>query len=63
MKITAHSCLESMMNKALKDLENAYQRLIRAKIEVLTNSDMESHRFYGEAQIEVENASERYRNC
>lgn len=32
MKITAHVCLESMMAKALKDLENAYQKLVRARI-------------------------------
>ena len=60
MKITTHACLESMMAEALKDLESAYQRLTRAKIEVLENSDMESHRLHSEAQIEVDNASERY---
>lgn len=60
MKITAHACLESMMAEALKDLESAYQRLAQAKIEVLENSDMESHRFHSEAQIEVDKASKRY---
>ena len=60
MKITAHACLESMMAKALKDLENAYQRLTRAKIAVLTKHDSESHILHSEAQIEVDNASERY---
>ena len=61
MKITAHACLESMMAEALNDLKVAYQRLMQAKIEILTNSNSESHRFYyAEAQIEVDDASERY---
>ena len=60
MKITAHACLESMMAKALKDLENAYQALMKAKMNMLTNRDNESYKLYCEAQIEVDNASERY---
>ncbi len=60
MKITAHACLESMMAKALNDLKDAHQRLVRAKIAVLENSDMESHRFHSEAQIDVDNATKRY---
>ena len=60
MKITAHTCLESMMAEALNDLKSAHQKLVRAKIEVLENSDMESHRFHSEAQIEVDNATKRY---
>lgn len=60
MKITAHACLESMMAKALNDLKDAHQRLVRAKIEVLENSDMESHRLHSEAQIEVDNTTKRY---
>ena len=60
MKITAHACLESMMAKDLKDLENAYQALMKAKMNMLTNRDNESYKLYCEAQIEVDNASERY---
>ena len=60
MKITAHACLESMMAEALKDLEDAWRRLVRAKIETLNNPNIESHRLHSEAQIEVDNASERY---
>ena len=60
MKITAHACLESMMAKALKDLENAYQALMKAKMNMLTNRDNESYKLYCEAQNEVDNASERY---
>ena len=60
MKITAHACLESMMAKALNDLKEAYQRLMQAKIGILANRDNESYRIYSEAQIEVDNASERY---
>ena len=60
MKITAHACLESMMAKALKDLETAYQNLMKAKINMLANRDSESYEFHCEAQIEVDNASERY---
>ena len=60
MRITAHACLESMMAKALTDLKDAHQRLTQAKIEVLENSDMESHRRHSEAQIDVDKASKRY---
>ena len=60
MKITAHACLESMMAKALKDLESAYQRLIQAKIKILENPDSESRTSHSEAMFEVDNASERY---
>ena len=60
MKITAHACLESMMAEALNDLKDAYQRRIRAEIEILTNPNSESHGDYGKVQIDVENASERY---
>ena len=60
MKITAHACLESMMAKARKDLETAYQRFIQAKIAILETHDSESHISLSEAKIEVCNASERY---
>ena len=60
MKITAHACLESMMAEALNDLETAYQKLAKAKIYKLANRDSESYKFYGKAQIEVDDASERY---
>lgn len=60
MKITAHACLESMMAEALQDLETAYQKLMKAKIYMLANQDNESYRIYGEAQIEVDNATKRY---
>ena len=60
MKITAHACLESMIAEALNDLKTAYQKLARAKIAVLTDSDMESHIFHSKVQIEVDKASKRY---
>ena len=60
MKITAHACLESMMAEALNDLKDAHQRLTQAKIEVLENPDMETHRFHSEAKIAVDNATKRY---
>ena len=60
MKITAHACLESMMAKALRDIEIAYQNLMKAKINMLANRDDDSYKLYGEAQSEVDNASERY---
>ena len=60
MKITAHACLESMMAEALKDLETAYQTLMKAKMNMLANRDNESCKLFGEAQIEVDNASKRY---
>lgn len=60
MKIITYACLESMMAEALKDLNAAYQRLMQAKIGLLANRDNESYRVYSEAQIEADNASERY---
>ena len=60
MKITAHACLESMMVNALRDLESAYQKLVRAKLAVFVTSDSKSHRLHSEAQIEVDNVTKRY---
>lgn len=60
MKITAHACLESMMAKALNELESAYQKLVKARIDLLTDSTHEAHVLHSEAQIEVDNASARY---
>ncbi|MDE6235998.1 MAG: hypothetical protein K2M56_09640 [Muribaculaceae bacterium] len=60
MKITAHASLESMMGKALREIEIAYQNLMKAKINMLANREGDSYKLYCEAQIEVDNASERY---
>ena len=60
MKITAHACLEAMMAEALKDLENAYQELMKAEIRMIADKDMESYSAHRVAKIKADDMSNRY---